>query len=261
MPAPLVQEDVKQLSADDLLKQKTAEEIAKLRADLRELERPQYRRLSVIAPMITALVALLGLLWQQRNVKIERDIARNEALIARIEKSDTLRSLEDEKERYQIQLNALRDEISQMGRSNAASAPSTQKIALFQKSIPVQPLGDELSIARKIELHVRSSEYREASQLFADLQKSHFSGVGYSAYPDLVFAFDQVGENARAREVLNALNARVAQDRAMGRGYLAPGRPPIQFLLRDFETYTPRLKNSELRESCKQLVVTLQELR
>lgn len=260
MTRSIIEEHVKQLPADDLTKQKIADEIAKLRADLRELERPQHRRLPVVASMITAMVALISLLWQQCNVKVERDIARNEALLAKIDRADTLRSLEDEKDRYENQLNALRDELRRLGQGSSATAPASQRIALLQEAIPDKPLNDELTIARSIEAHVRAGEYRQASDSFDALRRSHFSGVGFSAYPELVLAFDQIGADARAMEVLQALEAKVAQDKANGRGYLTPGRPPIKFLLRDFDAYIPLLNNSELRGRCNEVVANLQKL-
>ena len=139
--------------------------------------------------------------------------------------------------------------------------PSELRDALKEGKVmlPSAAGSDELGIARNIESLVEQGKYKEASELFTSLRESHFSGVGYSAYPELAFAFDQLADVKDAIQVLDLLQARMEQDAQKNYGYLAPGQPPRDFLLRDFEKLLPSVKSPEVRTRIEQVMAKIRE--
>lgn len=111
----------------------------------------------------------------------------------------------------------------------------------------------ELGTARRLESLVAEGKYLEATSLFDPLTRSHTSGVGYSAYPEAAFAFDQTDNPDEALRVLRLLRDRIANDASKGYGYLAPGRAPRQFLRTDFDRLLPRVKSSKVADDMTKL--------
>jgi hypothetical protein len=118
----------------------------------------------------------------------------------------------------------------------------------FTPAVVASPRGNELDVARQIERDVQDRDFEAAVERFPLLRASHFSGVGFSAYPDAAFAFDQAGDEPGALRVLDLLEGRLKDDAAKGHGYLAPGRPPRDFIRKDFESFSPMLKSQAVRE-------------
>ena len=117
---------------------------------------------------------------------------------------------------------------------------------------------NELALARQLEEAVADSRFNEVVSLFPRLQESHFSGVGFSAYPEAAFAFDQISRPSDALRVLGLLEARLREDEQKGYGYLAPGRPPRDFLKRDFASFLARLRSEDVKKRIREIVSKLQ---
>lgn len=139
---------------------------------------------------------------------------------------------------------ALRE--AQSGAKTTTSVPPQQTKSTG--STRTRPQGNELEIARRIEGLVKEKKYSEAADSFSDLRKAHFSGVGYSAYPEAAVAFSKLGDIEGALRVLDFLSARLAEDTAKGRGYLAPGRPPRRFLRDDFKRLRSEVADPAVRK-------------
>jgi hypothetical protein len=140
---------------------------------------------------------------------------------------------------------------------SSAKATGTALAAELAGATPPAPRGDELGLARQLEGLVQSGEYEAAKRLFSALRESHSSGVGYSAYPEAVFAFEQSGDAEGANQVLNLLRSRMDDDQAKGHGYLAPGRPPRGFLREDLTSLIPRMSNPQVKTAAQALVAAL----
>jgi hypothetical protein len=125
------------------------------------------------------------------------------------------------------------------------------KIPVLPAPAPV--ISEELPVARQLAELVERADYQEASKLFETLTKSHFSGVGYSAYPKAAFAFDQIDKPDEALRVLNLLADRLKQDEQKGYGYLAAGRPPRTFLKDDFNMLIPKVRSPEVKKKMEEL--------
>lgn len=115
----------------------------------------------------------------------------------------------------------------------------------------------ELGISNELRSLVEQGDFQSAASKFPNLRESHFSGVGYHAYPSAAFAFDQIGQSSEALNVLNLLEERLTQDAAAGRGYLAPGRPPRKFLSEDFGTFIPRVKDPQVKSRMEHIRAAL----
>jgi small-conductance mechanosensitive channel len=136
----------------------------------------------------------------------------------------------------QQQLDATSEDLDDALQAVQAIVPATPKqtgqVEAAQKAIrratmnaPTRTRGNELQIARDIEEAVQSGDYSGAAAKFEALRGSHFSGVGYSAYPDVALALDRTGDPDRSLQALESLQEQLREDAAKGSGYLAPGRP------------------------------------
>jgi len=90
----------------------------------------------------------------------------------------------------------------------------------YQEAMKLDPT-NVIPVMYYIEENVLRGKYAEAAAAFPALQKNDASGVGYSAYPDVVIAFDHLGRTLDAAAALTELKNRIAQDITQGYGYLS----------------------------------------
>lgn len=115
----------------------------------------------------------------------------------------------------------------------------------------------ELGLKREIESRVGRGRFSCIDQLYANLQASHGSGVGYGAYPFVVHAYDMLGRPADAAGALAALQGVLDETDLKGRGYLARGRPPRAKLRSDLLGLAKRTKTQSLKTAMRNLAKRL----
>jgi tetratricopeptide (TPR) repeat protein len=115
----------------------------------------------------------------------------------------------------------------------AAIQPRSPKPANQLKPLITTPPPNELAVAKWISGCVKNGKYQEAVDYYPQLLALRFSGVGYSAYPDVALAFDRLGQSKRSIEILDELHDAIAEAFAKGSGFLchAGALRPIEELL------------------------------
>lgn len=113
-----------------------------------------------------------------------------------------------------------------------------------------------IAYMRLIEKLVGDGRYAEAIAYLPSLKNFNQSGVGYSVYPDLIFAYDQMNESDQAENLTKQLRIRVNEDMNNGYGYYSRSQQ-IGWLKDGLQKYLTSFKNQRIRASVADLVTEL----
>ena len=122
----------------------------------------------------------------------------------------------------------------------------------YEGAIKLDP-ANLIAYMRLIEKLVKDKDYSKAVTYFNSLVSSNKSGVGYSVYPDLIFAYDQIGNINQAGILIQQLRLRVNDDIKSGYGYYSHSQQ-IGWLKRDLEKDLNYFKNPSLKNSIGNLI-------
>lgn len=126
---------------------------------------------------------------------------------------------------------------------------------LLQKTVAENPQ-DVIAIMHYIQLMVDQGSFPEAVGYFEAMKKANRSGVGYSIYPAIAFAFERVHEPLKANEVLEELRSRVNDDIGNGYGFLSRALT-IGWTVDSLKKYRTQVADSEVQGEYDQTISTL----
>jgi tetratricopeptide (TPR) repeat protein len=121
----------------------------------------------------------------------------------------------------------------------------------YEEALALDPR-NTIALMGYIQEQVLRGNYEEATKYFQRLQKANDSGVGYSAYPDVAFAFERTGKSEQAKAVLTELGNRIAQDIAQGYGYLSRSQQ-LEWVDTSLRKAEALVSNQEVRQAIKSL--------
>lgn len=238
-------------------------EILKTMADLAANQRHWFQRPSTLMALATTAVAVGGFILQYAASTRERDLATIELKQAQLEKDQVVQALaeaaikqrqvledidrlESERTRLTKTVEALKktiDDAKTVTVVDKGRLETAQTSLLTAQTALQQPTTDELSLTRTIEKQSNQGQYAEVLKNFEPLKKSQLSGVGFSVYPLVAFAYDQTEDPKAALRVLVELQGRMHEDAAKGYGYLAPGRGAVASLRSSLSVLAAKCKS------------------
>lgn len=128
----------------------------------------------------------------------------------------------------------------------------------YEAAIKLDP-ENVIAYMRLIEKLVKDGEYAKATTYYQPLINSNQSGVGYSVYPDLIFAYDQTNNINQAENLTKQLRSRVNEDINNGGGYYSRSQQ-IGWLEDDLQKYVTSFKNNKIKTAVVGLVAELKSV-
>lgn len=205
--------------------------------------------------MVVFGTLLLGLsIWQSAKIQV----GANGNVIASFEKVE--KQIRDKSQEVDQKIDNLKKAIN-ADSSSLTKLRNSEKVdrlienGQYEEAIKLDPR-NVIVYMRMVENLVAQGQYKKAINYYLPLNSSNESGVGYSVYPDLIFAFDQIENGFQANNLINQLKIRINNDINNGYGYLSRSQQ-IGWIKERLEKYLDSFKEDIVKKNAKALIAEL----
>lgn len=205
--------------------------------------------------MVVFGTLLLGLsIWQSAKIQVDAD-GNVTASFEKMEKQMREKSQEVDQKIDDIKKAIKLDSSSLSKLRNSEKVNRLIENGQYEEAIKLDPQ-NVIAYMRMIENLVAQGQYKKATDFYSLLNTSNESGVGYSVYPDLIFAFDQIGKGSQANILIQQLRMKICSDINNGYGYLSRSQQ-IGWIKEGLEKYLDSYKQDVVKKNAKTLVAEL----